>query len=160
MDFIRTTEICTEGTDIPKKAKAPGNRGFIRGERNPVPRDGRPQFETPDARFTTDARSILMEVRGHPMLRRLPPMTAAPRPQNGRKYCEFHEQSGHTTTECRELKKALHKLADKGQIDRFLKRGPRFLRQGQNPEPSQPQDEERSTKIVATVAGGHIEDMT
>ncbi|KAJ8453378.1 hypothetical protein Cgig2_008262 [Carnegiea gigantea] len=29
-----------------------------------------------------------------------------------------------TTTECRELKKALHELADKGQIDRFLKRGP------------------------------------
>ncbi|KAJ8421148.1 hypothetical protein Cgig2_027446 [Carnegiea gigantea] len=36
--------------------------------------------------------------------------------------------NGHTTTECHELKKALHELADKGQIDRFLKRGPRFLR--------------------------------
>ncbi|KAJ8441769.1 hypothetical protein Cgig2_009015 [Carnegiea gigantea] len=44
---------------------------------------------------------------------------------HSRKYCEFHEQSGHTTTECRELKKALHELADKGQIDRFLKKGPR-----------------------------------
>ncbi|KAJ8444096.1 hypothetical protein Cgig2_025097 [Carnegiea gigantea] len=30
----------------------------------------------------------------------------------------------HTTTKCRELKKGLHELADKGQIDRFLKRGP------------------------------------
>ncbi|KAJ8420209.1 LOW QUALITY PROTEIN: hypothetical protein Cgig2_025833 [Carnegiea gigantea] len=38
---------------------------------------------------------------GNPMLRRPPPMTAPPRPQNARKYCEFHEQSGHTTTELR-----------------------------------------------------------
>ena len=67
-DFIRATEICVEGTDAPKKAKALGDRGFIRGERNPIPWDRRPQVETLDARFTTDARSILMEVRGHPML--------------------------------------------------------------------------------------------
>ncbi|KAJ8427297.1 LOW QUALITY PROTEIN: hypothetical protein Cgig2_002209 [Carnegiea gigantea] len=37
-------------------------------------------------------------------------------------------KQAHTTTECRELKKALHELADMGQIDRFLKRGLRFLR--------------------------------
>ncbi|KAJ8441486.1 hypothetical protein Cgig2_011163 [Carnegiea gigantea] len=37
---------------------------------------------------------------------------------------EGRPRSGHTTTECRKLKKALHELADKGQIDRFLKRGP------------------------------------
>ncbi|KAJ8452428.1 hypothetical protein Cgig2_000017 [Carnegiea gigantea] len=36
---------------------------------------------------------------GHPMLRRPPPMIAPPKPQNAKKYCEFHEQSGHTTTE-------------------------------------------------------------
>ena len=101
-----------------------------------------------------------MEVRGHPMLRRPPPMTMAPRPQNARKYCEFHEQSGHTTTECRELKKALHELADKGQIDRFLRKGPRLLRKEPNPESSQPRDEECSTEIVATIAGGNMPDMT
>ncbi|KAJ8419480.1 hypothetical protein Cgig2_006638 [Carnegiea gigantea] len=45
-----------------------------------------------------------------------PPMTSAPKPQNARKYCEFHEQNGYTTAECRELRKALYELADKGQI--------------------------------------------
>ncbi|KAJ8424650.1 hypothetical protein Cgig2_016919 [Carnegiea gigantea] len=59
---------------------------------------------------------------------RPPPMTAPPMPQNARKYYKFHEQSGHTTTECRELKKAHHELADKVQIDLFLKRGPRMIR--------------------------------
>ncbi|KAJ8434598.1 LOW QUALITY PROTEIN: hypothetical protein Cgig2_025024 [Carnegiea gigantea] len=53
----------------------------------------------------------------HPMLKRPPPMTSSPQPQYARKYYEFHEQNGHTTTECRELRKALHELADKGQID-------------------------------------------
>ncbi|KAJ8430453.1 hypothetical protein Cgig2_030109 [Carnegiea gigantea] len=70
----------------------------------------------------------LEEQEGHPMLRRPSPMIAPLKPQNARKYCEFHEQSGHTTTKCRELKKSLHELASKGQIDRFLKRRPRFLR--------------------------------
>ena len=72
----------------------------------------------------------------------------------------FHEQSGHTTTECRELKKALHELVDKEQIDRFLKRGPRFLRQEQERAPLPPRDEECSAKVVATIAGGYVEDIT
>ncbi|KAJ8439412.1 LOW QUALITY PROTEIN: hypothetical protein Cgig2_001752 [Carnegiea gigantea] len=65
--------------------------------------------------------------KDHPMLKRLALMTSAPKPQNARKHCEFHEQHGHTIAECRELRKALHELADKGQIDRFLKQGPQFF---------------------------------
>ncbi|KAJ8423700.1 hypothetical protein Cgig2_003384 [Carnegiea gigantea] len=99
-------------------------------------------------------------VRGHPMLRRLPPMIAPLKSKNARKYCEFHKQSEHTTTECRELKKALHELADKGQIDRFLKRGPRFLRREQEPAQPQSRDEECSMEVVATIAGGYTEGMT
>ncbi|KAJ8421184.1 LOW QUALITY PROTEIN: hypothetical protein Cgig2_011312 [Carnegiea gigantea] len=98
--------------------------------------------------------------RGHPMLRRPPFMTAPPKPQNARKYYGFHEQSGHTTIERRELKKALHELADKGQIDRFLRIGPRFLRREQEPTPPLPRDEECSTEVVATIAGGYTEGIT
>ncbi|KAJ8435422.1 LOW QUALITY PROTEIN: hypothetical protein Cgig2_001074 [Carnegiea gigantea] len=102
----------------------------------------------------------LEEHEGHLMLRQPPPMTAPPRPQNAQKYCELHEQNGHTTTKCRELKKALHELADKGQIDQFLKRGPRFLRQEQTIAPPPPRDEECSTEVVATIAGGYVEEIT
>ncbi|KAJ8434334.1 hypothetical protein Cgig2_010951 [Carnegiea gigantea] len=55
------------------------------------------------------------------------PMTSAPKLHNVRKYCEFHEQNEHATAKCRELMKALHELIDKGWIDYFLKKGPRFL---------------------------------
>ncbi|KAJ8422957.1 hypothetical protein Cgig2_031579 [Carnegiea gigantea] len=74
-----------------------------------------------------------------------------------------HEErtlSGHTTTECRELKKALHELENKGQIDRFLKRGPRLLRQEQEHAPPPPREEECSTEVVATIAGGYAEGIT
>jgi len=55
-----------------------------------------------------------MEVKGHPMLKKPQLMTATPKPNATLKYYEFHEQNGHTTTECKELKKALHELVDKG----------------------------------------------
>ncbi|KAJ8431368.1 hypothetical protein Cgig2_002949 [Carnegiea gigantea] len=97
--------------------------------------------------------------RGHGT-HRSPPMTTPPKPQNVRKYYKFHEQSGHTTIECRELKKALHELADKGQIDRFLKKGPRFLRREQKPTQPQPRDEECSTEVIVTIAGGYAEGIT
>jgi len=77
-DFIQATEICADSTDAPKKTKNLGDQGFGRSERNPAPRDRRLQFDAPNPRFTADARSILMEVRGHPMLRWPPPMTARP----------------------------------------------------------------------------------
>ncbi|KAJ8435660.1 hypothetical protein Cgig2_015665 [Carnegiea gigantea] len=50
-------------------------------------------------------------------------MVSWPKPRNASKYYGFHEQNDHTTTECRELKKALHEHIDKGQINRFFKHG-------------------------------------
>ncbi|KAJ8420399.1 hypothetical protein Cgig2_013886 [Carnegiea gigantea] len=98
-------------------------------------------------------RSREGQLQGHPMLHRPPPMTAPPRPQNARKYCEFHEQSGHTTTECRELKKALNELADRGQINQFLKRAHDSFDKSRHllcP---------RRRMIVATIAGGYVEEI-
>jgi len=87
-------------------------------------------------------------------------MTSAVKPHHMRKYCEFHEQNGYTTAECRELGKALHELADKGQIDWFLKRAPWLLRKVRTPTRPNSQDEECSTEIVATTVGGCVEDIT
>ena len=64
VDFIRATEICADSSDAPKKMKALGDKNFNRDDRNLAPHERRPQFEAVDPRFTTDARSILMEVKG------------------------------------------------------------------------------------------------
>ena len=106
-DFIQATEICTESTNAPKKAKAPVDRNADRGDR-------RPRLEVIDPRFTMDPMSIVMEVKEYLMLKRPQLMTLEPKPHNAQKYYEFYEQSGHTNVECRELRKALHELANKG----------------------------------------------
>ncbi|KAJ8427828.1 hypothetical protein Cgig2_001639 [Carnegiea gigantea] len=70
------------------------------------------------------------------------------------------KRKGHTTAKCRELRKALHELADKGQIGRFLKKGPHFLLEEHEPVQPEPWDEECSMEIVATIARGYVEDIT
>ncbi|KAJ8435827.1 hypothetical protein Cgig2_017122 [Carnegiea gigantea] len=97
---------------------------------------------------------------GHLMLWRPLPMTVPSKPHNVQKYYEFYKQNEHTTAECCELKKALHEVANKGQIDHFLKKGPRFLHGEQEPTQPQPQDEECFTKVVVTITGGYVEGMT
>lgn len=62
-DFIRATEICTENVDASKKAKTQGDRNARRGNR-------RSRLDIWDSRFTVDSKSILIEVKGHPMLRK------------------------------------------------------------------------------------------
>ncbi|KAJ8433621.1 hypothetical protein Cgig2_023560 [Carnegiea gigantea] len=96
----------------------------------------------------------------HPMLKRPQLMTSAPKPHNERKFYEFREQNGSRTAECRELRKALHELADKGQINYFLKKGARFLRQEREPARIEPCKEECSTKILATITSSYAEGIT
>jgi len=67
-DSIRAKEICVDNYDAPKKSRIPGDKNPNRGDRNPCPRDRRQQLEVINPWFTTDAKSILMEVRGHPVL--------------------------------------------------------------------------------------------
>ncbi|KAJ8431001.1 hypothetical protein Cgig2_025683 [Carnegiea gigantea] len=50
------------------------------------------------------------------------------------------------------LRKALHELANKGQIDHFLKRGSRFLRKKHKLASPEPREEECSIEIMATIA--------
>jgi len=101
-----------------------------------------------------------MEVRGHPMLKRLLPMTSAPKPHNAQKYCEFHKQNEHTIADCWELRKALYELEDKGQIEWFSKRCLCFLQEECAQARPEPRDEECSMEIVATIAGGYAEGIT
>ncbi|KAJ8429827.1 hypothetical protein Cgig2_000155 [Carnegiea gigantea] len=65
-------------------------------------------------RNTLPMNRLVRRTRGDLKVSRPPLMTSAPKPYNVRKYCEFYEQSDHEITECCELTKTLHELADKG----------------------------------------------
>jgi len=94
------------------------------------------------------------------MLKMPQPMTSAPKSHIAGKYYEFHKQNGHTTAECRELRKAPHELANKVQIDQFLKKGLQFLQKKREPARPKPCDEEYSTEINTTIASGYVEGIT
>ncbi|KAJ8420162.1 hypothetical protein Cgig2_009444 [Carnegiea gigantea] len=70
----------------------------------------------------------------------------------------FEEQE--QTSKPRGKISALHELADKGQIDHFLKEGPHFIRGEREAAQPKPQDEEYSTEVKAAIAGGYIEGIT
>ena len=57
------------------------------------------------------------------MLTRPKPIETPTKFRNKNTYCEYHEHYEHTTSECIELMKALHQLANQGQLNNFLRRG-------------------------------------
>ncbi|KAJ8425224.1 hypothetical protein Cgig2_002963 [Carnegiea gigantea] len=93
---------------------------------------------------------------GHPMLKKPQPIVVVLKLNNTRKYCEFHEQNGHTIEG---LRKALHEHTYEGQIY-HLKRGPWTLRKDCDLACQGPREEECSIKIVATIASGYAEGIT
>ncbi|KAJ8437735.1 hypothetical protein Cgig2_001082 [Carnegiea gigantea] len=70
----------------------------------------------------------------------------------------WENTNGCTIAQYKKLKKALNELIDKGQIDRFLKRGQRAFRK----DPTWPREEpqEVCTEIVATIAMGYAEGIS
>ena len=88
------------------------------------------------------------------MLRHPMPIDTVPKFKNKNKDYEYHEDQGHTTTECRELKKALHELANRGQLNCFLKKGEDGDHNRCNREGKKDNDADRNTKIIATIIRG------
>ncbi|KAJ8438068.1 hypothetical protein Cgig2_025473 [Carnegiea gigantea] len=103
-------------------------------------------------RFHTTPRNILIEIKGDPMLRCPKPIDTPTKFRNKNKYCEYHENHGHTTAECRELEKVLHELADRGQLNYFSKKGGGGDHNRGNL--NRDNDADRNTKIIATIIEG------
>ncbi|KAJ8422436.1 hypothetical protein Cgig2_014327 [Carnegiea gigantea] len=83
--------------------------------------------------FHTTPCDILMEIKGSPILR-------CPKP------IDAQRNSGIRTT--------LYELADRGQLNRFLKKGGGGDHNRRNPEGKKDNDTDRNTKVIATIIGG------
>ncbi|KAJ8422474.1 hypothetical protein Cgig2_016076 [Carnegiea gigantea] len=105
--------------------------------RKEYPKQGRGSPKC-NGKYIRDARSILMEIKGHPMLKKPLSMASRPKPRN---------------TKCRALKKALRELTDKGEIDHFL-------RHGGNAKAHESTLNECPPKTVATIARGYAEGIS
>ncbi|KAJ8420865.1 hypothetical protein Cgig2_021281 [Carnegiea gigantea] len=112
-----------EESSRPRYSEAGGFEGRILLLIKPV---GRTLMGTRVPRSThppSNGHDILMEIKDSPMLTCPKPIDTLAKFRNKKKYYEYHEDHEHTIAECRELKKALHKLVDWGQLNCFLKKG-------------------------------------
>ncbi|XP_021866425.2 uncharacterized protein [Spinacia oleracea] len=137
--FIHATEICSasrdgkagEATDSSgKKEKMDRKVPRVNGTwalskehdtNSPGQKRGRLQ-EREYFEYNTDLLTILVDVGTRFDLERPFPMKSPAESRDPKLYCQFHEDIGHDTKDCRSLKKALDGLASKGHLKNYLQR--------------------------------------
>ncbi|GKV38646.1 hypothetical protein SLEP1_g46534 [Rubroshorea leprosula] len=79
---------------------------------------------------------IFIQIKNKMDLKRPGPMRTAVANRDHTRYCDFHQDHGHTTEQCNSLKSKLESLAHKGLLNKYIQRAeqPRFVRE-QRPQP-------------------------
>ncbi|XP_021717458.1 uncharacterized protein LOC110685268 [Chenopodium quinoa] len=77
---------------------------------------------SPKYEFNKDNHTIFKEVKGRLSLEKPTPMKGDPSKRNQGKHCHFHDDDGHETNECISLKRLLDQLAEKGDLDSYIKK--------------------------------------
>ncbi|KAJ8426528.1 LOW QUALITY PROTEIN: hypothetical protein Cgig2_022535 [Carnegiea gigantea] len=93
-----------------------------------------------------------MEINSNPMPRRPRPIETPAKFKNKNKF--YHEDNGHTTSECYELNGALHELANQGQLNRFLRRGEGGDCNRRDSKGKKDSDANCNAEIIETIIGG------
>ncbi|GKV15219.1 hypothetical protein SLEP1_g26021 [Rubroshorea leprosula] len=71
------------------------------------------------------------EIKNKMDLRRPGPMRTAAATRDHIRYCDFHQDHGHTTEQCNNLRSELESLAQKGMLNEYIQKveQPRFIRE-------------------------------
>ncbi|XP_055960175.1 uncharacterized protein LOC130014984 [Mercurialis annua] len=79
-----------------------------------------------------------------------------------RKYCKFHEDYGHETDSCRDLKVEIERMIDTGELRKFVARKEKSNDKGEKrsrDDKTKEKEDERPSKILGTIhminGGGH-----
>ncbi|GKV15530.1 hypothetical protein SLEP1_g26315 [Rubroshorea leprosula] len=86
--------------------------------------------------FNLSRSQIFMQIKNKMDLRRPGPMRTAATSRDHTRYCDFHQDHGHTIKQCNSLRSELESLAQKGMLNEYVQRAkqPRFVRE-QRPQP-------------------------
>ncbi|GKU89776.1 hypothetical protein SLEP1_g3870 [Rubroshorea leprosula] len=81
--------------------------------------------------FNLPRSQIFMQIKNKMDLRRPGPMRTAAATRDHTRYCDFHQDHGHTTEQCNSLRSELESLAQKGMLNEYIQRveQPRFVRE-------------------------------
>ncbi|MQL91082.1 hypothetical protein Taro_023688, partial [Colocasia esculenta] len=136
--------------------KRPSDNGSDRdrkkGQRNgDTPRRPRPFTDyTP---LTVAPEQILAEIWDEPYVRWPPRMHSDPRRRNQDKYCRFHRDHGHDTSECCQLKDEIESLIKRGYLGRYVRRNEDRQRRRER-TPEQPINNEPNGQEINVIARG------
>ncbi|GKV42967.1 hypothetical protein SLEP1_g50318 [Rubroshorea leprosula] len=121
-----------------KRMKTTQNRGLMSTS---TPRFGRPNSTPPQqpagkppvnwTPFNLPRSQIFMQIKNKMDLRRPGPMRTTAATRDHTRYCDFHQDHGHTTEQCNSLRSELESLAQKGMLNEYIQRveQPRFVRE-------------------------------
>ncbi|GKV37355.1 hypothetical protein SLEP1_g45396 [Rubroshorea leprosula] len=138
LKFIKAEEYVLSKPQPPKEARTPAwreegqskkkfkptqNRGPI-----PVPKLNRLGSSALQTRprppswtsFTVPRSQILMQIKNKMELRRPAPLQSPAASRDHTRYCDFHQDHGHTTEDCKSLKSELESLARKGMLNEYI----------------------------------------
>ncbi|XP_058071174.1 uncharacterized protein LOC131220233 [Magnolia sinica] len=119
---IQVAEPLTKG----KRLKNEEPQSFNKKSNDYVPRDRRPSRK-PEGKFrsytsvNTSTEQILLDIRGQKLLNWPICMKADVEHRDKRKYCLFHRDHGHNTSDCVDLKDEIEILIRKGHLHRHTK---------------------------------------
>ena len=119
--FIQAADICRHSEDGGKKRKEEGIHRDQPKQQKTGGRSDRFTDHGNDLRFNKNQREIYLDIKNKSILPHPPPIRTSAYRRDKSQWCEYHQECGHTTKDCRELKKGLDSLADQGKLNRYLK---------------------------------------
>ncbi|KAK3007359.1 hypothetical protein RJ639_017834 [Escallonia herrerae] len=103
--------------------------------------------------LTTSREHILNQIKGQDILKWPKPMRMPVDRRDAQIYCQFHKDHGHTTEECKVLRREIENLIARGHLKQFVK----TERQGGKREGSQRRHDDSAPKeapVINTISGG------
>ncbi|XP_010684615.1 uncharacterized protein LOC104899176 [Beta vulgaris subsp. vulgaris] len=119
--FIQATDICRHSDEWGKKRKDEGNHRDQPKYQRTGGRGDRLTDNGNDPRFNKNRKEIYFDIRNKNWLPKPAPIRTSSSRRNKSLWCDYHKECGHTTKDCRELKKSLDGLADQGKLNHYLK---------------------------------------
>ncbi|XP_058099835.1 uncharacterized protein LOC131244208 [Magnolia sinica] len=118
-----------QATETSSKEKRPRNEEPQSSNKKPddrAPRDRQPSRRPEDEFYSytllnTSTEQIMLDIRGQRLLNWPICMKTDMENQDKRKYCRFHRDHGHNTSNCVDLKDEIETLIHKGRLRRYTK---------------------------------------
>ncbi|KAK3039568.1 hypothetical protein RJ639_027712 [Escallonia herrerae] len=103
--------------------------------------------------LTASREHILNQIKGQDILKWPKPMRMPPDRRDAQLYCQFHKDHGHTTEECKVLRREIENLIARGHLKQFVK----TERQGGKRGGGQKKHDDSAPKeppVINTISGG------